>query len=74
MGIESRKYYEHLDVDIISCDDFLPADGAYLDLDVHDTKRFSADVDLDKPWVHGLVEFSKARYKAHGTYAVKVIF
>lgn len=41
----------HLDVNVITRDDLLSADGADLDLDVNDAERLCADVDLDKAGV-----------------------
>ena len=49
----------HFDVHVVAGDDLLPANGADLDLDVHNPQRFSADVDLHKTWIDGLVELTE---------------
>lgn len=51
----------HFDVDVISGDDLLSADGADLDLDVDDAQGLGANIDLDESWVDGLIELSEAR-------------
>ena len=38
----------------------LPSDGTYLDLDINDPQRFSADIDLDQARVDGFVELAEA--------------
>jgi hypothetical protein len=58
----------HFNVDIVSSDDSLPANGDYLDFDVYDAERLGADVDLDQAWVNGLVELTEARDESHGAY------
>jgi hypothetical protein len=35
-----------------------------LNLDVHDAKRLGADVNLDQPWIYGLVELSESLDKS----------
>lgn len=50
----------HFDVDVVASDDGLPTDGNDLDFDVHDAKRFGADVDLDQARIDRLVELAKA--------------
>lgn len=57
----------HLNVDIIAGDDFLPSNRADLDLDVDDTKRLRADVDLDETWVDRFVELAEPRDQTDGT-------
>jgi len=50
--------------DIHNC---LPSYGNDLNLHVNDAKSFSANIDLNKARVNGLVELSKAWNKANGT-------
>lgn len=57
----------HFNVDVIPGDDLLSADGADLDLDINNTQRLGADVDLDESWVDRLVKLSKARDEADRT-------
>jgi len=47
--------------------DHLPSDGTDLNLDVDDTKRLGANVDLDEARVYGLVKLSESRNKANGS-------
>ncbi len=56
----SGKGNVHFDVDIVASNDDLPANGDYLDFDVHNTERLGADVDLDQARVDRLVELAKA--------------
>ena len=52
--------YAHFDVDVVPCDDLLPSNVGDLNLDVHDAKRLSTDVDLNQSRIHGLVELSES--------------
>jgi hypothetical protein len=56
----SGKGNVHFDVDIVASNDDLPANGDYLDFDVHNMERLSADVDLDQAQVNHLVELAEA--------------
>src|SRR6267154_6358083 len=61
MGKE--RQYEisaHLDVDIITSDDSLPADGTDLNFDVDDAQGFRANIDLYETRVDGLVEVAES--------------
>ena len=58
----------HLDVDIVSRDDLLAANGHDLDLDVDDADVLRAGVDLHQTGVHRLVELAEPRDKADGTF------
>jgi len=48
------------DVDIVASNDDLPANGDYLDFNVHNTERLRADVDLNQARVDRLVELAEA--------------
>ena len=58
-GHERRSEDAHLDVDVVTRDDLLPPNGADLDLNVDDTQRLRANVDLNKTRVDCLVELPK---------------
>lgn len=57
----------NLDIDVIPGDNSLPSDRSDLDLDIHNTQRFGADVDVDETRVDGPVELAKAGDKTDGT-------
>jgi hypothetical protein len=63
-----KKGTLHFDVHIVASDHSLSANRNNLYLDVHDTKRFGADVDLDQTWIDSLVELAEARDESHGTW------
>jgi hypothetical protein len=46
----------------------LSSNGANLDFDVDNAKRLCADVDLDQPRVHRLVELAETRYETDRTW------
>jgi hypothetical protein len=53
--MRKKKQHEisaHLDINIITSDDGLPADGTDLNFDVHDAQVFRADIDLRETRVH----------------------
>ena len=56
----SDVLYVHFDVDVVAGDDLLAANGADLNLDVDNTERLGADVDLHKSRVDRLVELAEA--------------
>ena len=58
-GYEWGKGDAHFDIDVVTGDDLLSANGANLDLHVDNVEGLGADVDLDKTEVHGLVELTK---------------
>ena len=62
----------NLHVDVVAGDDSLPANGADLYFDVHNTERLGADVDVGKTRVDGLVEVSKAGDEPHRPYSTTV--
>lgn len=57
----------NLDVDIVASDDGLSANGADLDLHIHDAERLCTDVDVGEPRVYRLVEVAKAGNESHRT-------
>lgn len=57
----------NLDIDVIPGDNRLPSDRSDLDLDIHNTQSFGADVDVDETRIGGPVELAKAGYKTDGT-------
>ena len=61
----------HFDVDVVAGDDRLSSNRAYLNLDVHNTERLGADVDLDQAGVDGLVELSETGNEADGPWRAK---
>lgn len=61
----------HFDVDVVAGDDRLSSNRAYLNLDVHNTERLGADVDLDQAGVDGLVELTEASDEADGAWQAK---
>jgi hypothetical protein len=60
--------YVHLNIDIVPCDNSLSTDGTDLDLDIHNTKPFGADVNLNETGVYRFVELSEASHKTDRTY------
>ena len=57
----------HFNVNVVTGNDRLAANGADLNLDVDDAEGLGADVDLDKTGVDGPVELAEARHETDGT-------
>jgi len=55
----------HIYRDIITSNNVLATNCRDLNLDVYNLERLRADVYLNKAWVDGLVEMSKARNKTN---------
>ena len=76
-GIKDDPYLKidhqiNLHIDIVAGDDSLPAKGADLYFHIHNVERRSADVDIGKTQVDGLVEVSKAGDEPHQPYSTTV--
>ena len=76
-GIKEDPYLKidhqiNLHVDIVAGDDSLPANGADLNFHIHNAERRSADVDVGKTRVDGLVEVSKVGDEPHRPYSTTV--
>ena len=65
---EKKGNQLHFDVHIVASDHSLPTDGNDLYLDVYDTQRLGAHVDLDQAWIDRLVELPEARDESHGSW------
>jgi len=59
--VSDLEIYNRIDlnVNIVSGDNSLSANGTDLDLDIHNTKTFGTDVDLDESGIDGFVELSE---------------
>lgn len=59
--------YIHLNVDIVSGNDSLPSNSAYLNFDVDNAEPFCTNVDLNKARIYRLVELSETSDKTNRT-------